>query len=111
MYRAPVSQFREVRRQQEPKGVSLRPQAHYDNWLVYSLPDGLWMLAYVLLMGAIWNFHVKKSLLVTLPLAVVAIGSELLQIPRWIPGTFDIVDLFCYLMAIWLQPLIYPKML
>ena len=29
-------------------------------------------------------------------------GSELLQIPRWIPGTFDIVDLFCYLMAIWL---------
>ena len=82
--------------------VSLRPQAHYDNWLVYSLPDGLWMLAYVLLMGAIWNFNVKKSLLASLPLAVVAIGSELLQIPRWIPGTFDIVDLFCYLMAIWL---------
>ena len=42
--------------------ISLRPQGHYDNWLVYSLPDGLWMLAYVLLMGAIWNFHVKKSL-------------------------------------------------
>lgn len=40
--------------------VSLRPQAHYDNWLVYSLPDGLWMLAYVLLMGAIWNFNVKR---------------------------------------------------
>lgn len=44
----------------------------------------------------------EKSLLVTLPLAVVAIGSEVLQIPRWIPGTFDIVDLFCYFMAIWL---------
>lgn len=41
--------------------ISLRPQGHYDNWLVYSLPDGLWMLAYVLLMGAIWNFHVKKK--------------------------------------------------
>lgn len=44
----------------------------------------------------------KKSLWASLPLAVVAIGSELLQIPQWIPGTFDIVDLFCYLMAIWL---------
>ena len=27
VHRAPDSQFREVRRQQEPKGVSLRPQA------------------------------------------------------------------------------------
>ena len=79
--------------------ISLRPQDTINSWMVYSLPDGLWLLAYILLMAALWNFDVRKSLRASFPLAFIAIGSELLQIPHLIPGVFDWMDLLCYVMA------------
>ncbi len=79
--------------------ISLRPQDMIDSWVVYSLPDGLWLLAYILLMAALWNFDVRKSLRASFSLAFIAIGSELLQIPHLIPGVFDWIDLLCYVMA------------
>lgn len=79
--------------------LSLRPEESLGGWVVYSLPDGLWLFSYILLMGSIWNFNLKQSCYASCPLAVIAIGSELLQIPGWIPGTFDVADLLCYLSA------------
>lgn len=79
--------------------INLRPKESFGGWIVYSLPDGLWLLSYVLLMGSIWNFNLKRSLYASAPLAFIAVGSELLQIPGWVPGTFDVADLFCYLAA------------
>lgn len=79
---------------------NLRPSNGSDSWLVYSLPDGLWLFAYILLMGALWNFDTLKSLLYSAPLVVIGIGSELLQIHHIVRGTFDIVDLLCYIVAI-----------
>lgn len=75
----------------------LRPQGHFDSWLVYSLPDGLWLFSYIILMGAIWAFNVRKSLFCSVPMMFIAIGSELLQIPNIIRGTFDVMDLLCYI--------------
>lgn len=75
----------------------LRPQGNFDNWIVYSLPDGLWLFSYIILMGAIWAFDIRKSLLCSAPLIVIAIGSELLQIPHIVRGTFDVIDLLCYI--------------
>lgn len=77
----------------------LRPSKSSDSWLVYSLPDGLWLFAYILLMGALWNFDSRKSLLYSAPLVVIAIGSELSQMHHITKGTFDIVDLLCYIVA------------
>ncbi len=62
--------------------------------LVYSLPDGLWVYALTALMARLWrgeagffkNFWLSTGLLCG-PVA------ELLQIPRWVPGTFDPADL------------------
>ena len=48
-------------------------------------------------MGAIWAFNVRKSLFCSVPMMFVAIGSELLQIPNIIRGTFDVMDLLCYI--------------
>jgi len=79
--------------------INLRPKESLKGWIVYSLPDGLWLFSYILLMGSIWNFNLKRSFYASAPLIVIAIGSELLQIPEWVPGTFDVVDLLCYLAA------------
>ena len=75
----------------------LRPHGNFDSWVVYSLPDGLWLFSYIILMGAIWAFDMRKSLLCSAPLIVIAIGSELLQFPHIVRGTFDIIDLLCYI--------------
>ena len=75
----------------------LRPKGDFDSWLVYSLPDGLWLFSYIILMGAIWAFDMRKSLLCSAPLIVIAIGSELLQLPHIVRGTFDVIDLLCYI--------------
>lgn len=75
----------------------LRPQGDFDSWWFYSLPDGLWLFSYIILMGAIWTFDMHKSLLCSVPLIVIAIGSELLQLPHIVRGTFDIIDLLCYI--------------
>lgn len=75
----------------------LRPQGDFDSWWFYSLPDGLWLFSYIILIGAIWTFDMRKSLLFSVPLIVIAIGSELLQIQHIVRGTFDIIDLLCYI--------------
>ena len=74
----------------------LRSKGNFDSWLVYSLPDGLWLFSYIILMGAIWAFDMRKSLLCSVPMIIIAIGSELLQFPHIVRGTFDMMDLLCY---------------
>ena len=74
----------------------LRPKGNFDSWLVYSLPDGLWLFSYIILVGAIWAIDMRKSLLCSIPMIIIAIGSELLQLPQIIRGTFDMMDLLCY---------------
>lgn len=72
----------------------------YD-WIKYCMPDGLWLFSYMFLIDAIWDNHKCVSYYIFLwILPVIAIISELLQFIMIVPGTFDIMDLFCYLMAI-----------
>lgn len=77
----------------------LRPKGNFDSWLVYSLPDGLWLFSYIVLMGAIWAFDMRKSLCCSVPMIIIAIGSELLQLPHIVRGTFDMMDLLCYVIG------------
>lgn len=78
---------------------AIRPHEGLDCWIIYSLPDGLWLFSYILLMAALWNFDTRNTWLYSTPLVVIAIGSEILQIPHIVSGTFDWVDLLCYLGA------------
>lgn len=67
------------------------------DFIRFSLPDGLYCAAYLLLMDAVWHDDkrlIKYVLLSIVP--VVTIGSELLQYVGLVPGTFDIYDLLCY---------------
>lgn len=70
-------------------------------WIKYSMPDGLWLFSYMLLTDTIWNNHKCVSYYIFLwSLPIIAIISELLQFVMIVPGTFDIMDLSCYLLAV-----------
>ena len=73
-------------------------------WVRYSLPDGLYCAAYILIIDAIWkndNRLIKYIIISLVPL--VTITSEILQYYGIVRGTFDKYDLICYT----LPPMIY----
>lgn len=63
----------------------------------YSIPDGLWTLSYILLMDVIWAPDLRKRILFGSIIPVVGGFSEILQCFHIVKGTFDIIDLLCYL--------------
>lgn len=84
---------------------SLREKyAHHiiiSDWIKYSLPDGLWILSYLLLINALWGkskSHLQYFWLLILPLT--AVCTEIMQSLNLLYGTFDIVDIYCYLLPL-----------
>ena len=72
------------------------------NWNVpdfikYSLPDGLYCAAYILIVDAIWqdSDSLIKHFIVSL-VPVITITSEVLQFFGLVKGTFDYCDLILY---------------
>lgn len=85
---------------------SVRSQVQYWNippFVRYSLPDGLYCAAYLLIIDAIWQNEdtlIKYIILSLVPF--VTISSELLQYYGLIRGTFDFFDLICYSIPLFL---------
>jgi len=73
------------------------PTLHVPEWVIYSLPGGLWAAAYILIMDAVARqLSLGKRLLLASVIPLSGITSELLQWPGLLPGTFDIIDILCY---------------
>lgn len=67
------------------------------DFVVFSLPDGLYCAAWLLLIDAIWQGDGRRIKFLFLSLVpVVTMGSEILQSWGWVRGTFDVVDFWCY---------------
>lgn len=64
-------------------------------WVLYSLPNALWMLSGVILLDLIWDEkeYRKLGLAWILGFSGLAISAEFLQSLSLLPGTFDIFDL------------------
>ena len=63
-------------------------------WVVYSLPDGLWMFALILIILLLWDFKLNKDSLLWIVMAITTgILFEVLQGLNMIKGTYDIADL------------------
>lgn len=63
----------------------------------YSLPDGLYCAAYILIIDAIWKDDdslIKHFVIALVPL--VTISSEIFQYFKLVKGTFDLCDLLFY---------------
>lgn len=70
-------------------------------WVVYSLPDGMWLLSYMFAMEFIWNNdgeHIRLFFVWAMPMAIIA--HEFCQLMGLASGTWDILDLTSYSIAI-----------
>lgn len=69
----------------------------WPDWVIYCLPNGLWSLAYVLVVDACMHFCTTRGKCL-FAAVIPALGclSELLQLAGTLPGTFDSGDLLCY---------------
>lgn len=86
---------------------SVRFQVQHLNippFVKFSLPDGLYCAAYILIIDAIWHDDNRliKGIVISL-VPIITIGSELLQYFGLVKGTFDVFDLICYS----IPPIIY----
>lgn len=70
-------------------------------WVKYCLPDGLWLFAYMFLIGSIWGDSKSwRSYFFLYSLPICALISEMLQYFGLLPGTFDWIDIASYSFAI-----------
>ena len=78
------------------------------DFVKFSLPDGLYCAAYILIIDAIWHYDngIVKNIVISL-VPFVTISSEVLQYFGLVKGTFDVYDLTCYS----LPPIIYTTYL
>lgn len=66
----------------------------FSGWVIQSLPFGLWVLSYMLIITAIWADSDSESYKLWFWIVpIISIISELFQSLRILPGVFDIVDL------------------
>lgn len=73
------------------------------SFVVNSLPAGLWTASYLLMMFCTTRTYSKRTrLMVCLPLPLSAIVLEFIQLFGWCSGTFDVYDLICYTIPIYL---------
>jgi hypothetical protein len=83
-------------------------RAHFANarhlipgMILYSLPDGLWVYSFTVLLGYIWfqkRQRYARLFWTLLPVAM-AVGAEIGQAFRIVRGTFDWTDMLSYLAA------------
>ena len=69
-------------------------------WVLYNLPDGVWLFAYTILIGCIWNFKIRDCWMFILVMPFICIPHEILQGLGIMHGTYDSNDIFAYIMAL-----------
>ncbi len=66
-------------------------------WIKYSLPDGLYCAAYILIIDAIWYDDKRLIEFIIISLVpLITISNELFQYFGLVKGTYDVKDLVCY---------------
>ncbi|QSZ27544.1 hypothetical protein ACETAC_01060 [Aceticella autotrophica] len=74
---------------------------YFLNWIIYSLPDGLWLYSLTTIMILIWRNEASKIKYLFIYVGfTIAISHELGQFLHIFRGTFDVGDIVAYIMAI-----------
>lgn len=71
------------------------------DFVLYSLPDALWVYSFTFLMQAVWFRHslsYGRIFWTFLPVSL-AVGAEIGQLLKVVPGTFDFMDVAGYVVA------------
>ena len=79
-------------------------------FVVYSVPAGLWAMSYVLIEGVlVQTFSAQRRWAAVAFVPLLGAVSELLQAARLLPGTFDVADLALYLLPLAVYDIINYK--
>lgn len=78
-------------------------------WARYNLPDGLWLLSFLLFIEGLWHHERLIKWIFCMSLIIFAFVSEILQFNGHLSGTGDILDIVSYVVAILLL-LIFIKL-
>ncbi len=71
-----------------------------DAFILYNLPDGLWLLSLLLVMILIWSWVETKDIIVWLTLGLwMSLFLEIFQLIGWVHGTFDLIDMMTYILT------------
>ncbi|MBO7145864.1 MAG: hypothetical protein J6W13_13720 [Salinivirgaceae bacterium] len=66
-------------------------------WVVYCLPNALWVAAYILITDMVLTgWTMRPKLLTASVIMIVGVASEMLQSAALLPGTFDVADIVAY---------------
>jgi hypothetical protein len=82
--------------------ISLRSSLNLSlipSWIVYSLPGGLWLLAFQNTISLLKQFSFRRLIIPVLSALSIGIGLELLQFLNVTDGRFDWVDIIFYILA------------
>lgn len=83
---------------------------HPSDWIIYNLPDGLWLFSYTSLMINIWKNKMNyESIFWIFIVPFIAILSEFLQLFNLISGTFDFIDLLFYILGTIIPIILYIR--
>lgn len=74
--------------------------AHLPDWVLYSLPNALWVLSLVSTAGLLWRGAGRTSLTIAvITAACLGLGGEVAQGLTLLPGTFSMTDLMLATLA------------
>lgn len=66
------------------------------DFVKYNLPDGLWSIAYYLIILSIWGKVGRDNIVWFCIMPTIALILEFMQLISIIPGQFDLWDIVCY---------------
>jgi hypothetical protein len=77
----------------------------FANWL----PDLCWEISFLFMLSAIWGSWLVVPNSIKLATLAVIIGTELVQMLGWIPGTGDIKDILVYFIGFSIFTMLFLK--
>ena len=84
----------------EIRTITLPLAKGFPKWVLFSLPDGLWLLSFLLFVRTVWIDASKRAMWMWAGAGLVcSFGHELLQALGLVSGTFDWSDVLAYLIA------------
>ena len=80
-----------------PIKININTNSKVVSFLIYSLPNGLWSMSFTQLIFHIYKIRTLKIIILSSIMLFVGIIIELLQYQSFMNGTFDINDIFSYI--------------
>lgn len=90
---------------------SFNPNSLLLSFCVFSLPNGLWSFAAILLFGIVWKYSIIRFFFYSIGFTLGNLLFEFLQLFKIIPGTFDCIDILVLLISLLAGIFTYIKLL